>query len=67
MTKFLCLVGIGEAESVQVTRATKLELVLGRGRTGTGLAGNRLLDGYLYKTLMHELATNKRWGEGSEK
>lgn len=48
LTKFLGLVGIGEAESVQVTGATKLELVLGRGRTGTGLAGNRLLDRYLW-------------------
>jgi len=47
LTELLGLVGIGEAESVEVTGATELELVLGSSSSGTGLAGNRLLDGYL--------------------
>lgn len=47
MTELLSLVGIGEAESVEVTGATELELVLGSSSSGTSLAGNRLLDGYL--------------------
>lgn len=46
LAELLSLVGVAEAEGVQVARAADLELVLGdRGAGGSNLAGDRLLDG----------------------
>lgn len=51
LAELLGLVGVTEAEGVQVARAADLELVLGdRGAGGSDLAGDRLLDGRGYSS-----------------